>query len=110
MSRDKLSDAGIERLPEFREGAKEFMEDVSDCPACALKLALELVESDNPEDRQLLKNLLIKLGKKIIKHEESHKSSLYERGYFPLIEAWLKGEIGLGIIAKLFGVKSDDKM
>jgi len=110
MSRDKLSDAGIERLPEFREGAKEFMEGVSDCPACALKLALELVESDNPEDRQLLKNLLIKLGKKIIKHEESHKSSLYERGYFPLIEAWLKGEIGLGIIAKLFGVKSDDKM
>ncbi|RLF09634.1 MAG: hypothetical protein DRJ69_04325 [Thermoprotei archaeon] len=68
------------------------------------------MESDNPEDRQLLKNLLIKLGKKIIKHEESHKSSLYERGYFPLIEAWLKGEIGLGIIAKLFGVKSDDKM
>jgi len=64
MSRDKLSDAGIERLPEFREGAKEFMEDVSDCPACALKLALELVESDNPEDRQLLKwnQIILKIG------------------------------------------------
>jgi len=110
MSRDKLSDAKVERLPEFREGAKEFMEDVSDCPACALKLALELVESDNPEDRQLLKGLLIKLGKRIIKPDEGHKSSLHEGGYFPLIEAWLRGEIGLGIIAKLFGVKSDDKM
>jgi len=105
MSGNKLSDARVERLPEFREGAKEFIEDVSDCPACALKLALELVESDNPEDRQLLKGLLIKLGKSIIKLDEGHKSSLHERSYFPLIEAWLKGEVGLGIIAKLFGGK-----
>jgi len=110
MSRDKLSNAGVERLPEFREGAKEFMEDVSDCPVCALKLALELVESDNPEDRQLLKGLLIKLGKRIIKPDESYKSLSYEKGYFPLIEAWLRGEIGLGIIAKLFRMKSNDKM
>jgi len=105
MSRDKLSDVRVEWLPEFREGAKGFMEDVSECPACALKLALELVESDNPEDRQLLKGLLIKLGKRIIKPDDSYKSLLYEKCHFPLIEAWLKGEIGLGIIAKLFGGK-----
>ena len=105
MNRNKPNDIKVEGLPEFREGAKEFMEGVSDCPACALKLALELVESDNPEDRQLLKGLLIKLGKRIIKPDKSYKSLSYEKGHFPLIEAWLKGEIGLGIIAKLFGGK-----
>jgi hypothetical protein len=89
-------------LPEFREGSIEFAKTLSGCPSCAIKLALELADSNSIEDRQILKKVLMELAKNL-----SQKTS--EREYlsreFPFIEAWLKGEIGLGFIAKLLEVE-----
>ncbi|MEM2294137.1 MAG: hypothetical protein QXX41_12765 [Nitrososphaerota archaeon] len=83
----------IEKLPEFRNGLREFVEAVSECPQCSLKLALELVDSSDPEDKALLKEVLVGLGKALVKHEEYRAPSIIER--FPIIAGWLRGEIGL---------------
>ena len=89
-------------LHEFSEGAREFVEELSKCPVCAIKLALELADSNDPEDKQLLKDLIVKLGRKVMELEESYRTSHSVLDNFPLIEGLLRGEMGLGIIAKLF--------
>jgi len=95
-------------LHEFREGAREFVKELSKCPQCAIKLALELANSNGPEDRQLLKNLLVELSRKIMELEESYRASHSVLDSFPLIGGVLRGEIGLGIIAKLFRRQSNE--
>lgn len=102
MSRSKLSNLRLEDVPEFRKGAEEFAKELSKCPACAIRLALELVDSKDPEDKQLLKDLLTGLGRKLMELEAEQRSSHTTLKDFPLIEGWLRGEVGLGIIAKLF--------
>ncbi|MEM0506618.1 MAG: hypothetical protein QXW58_05125 [Thermosphaera sp.] len=83
----------IERLPEFMDGLKEFVEAISKCPQCSVKLALELVDSSNPEDKIVLKKILIGLGKALVEQEEHRAPSIINR--FPIITGWLRGEIGL---------------
>ena len=99
--RNKLS-ISLEDLPGFREGSIEFAKTLSSCPSCAIKLALELADSNSVEDRQILKQVLIELAKNL-PQKTSEKEYLSRR--FPFIEAWLKGEIGLGLIAKLLEVE-----
>lgn len=110
MSKDRQKLVKPTDLQEFREGAREFVEELSRCPACAIKLALELVDSESLEEKQLLKDLIARLGEKLMELEAGQRSVHAAFRSFPLIEGWLKGEIGLGLIAKLLGVKNNDKM
>jgi len=88
----------LEELPEFREGEEEFIEALSQCPACSLKLALELADSQDQNDREMLKKLLTGLGKHLLKQDESKR-------LFPIMTAWvrdwLRGEAGLGILSRI---------
>lgn len=97
-------EARLKNFSEFSVGAREFLESLSECPECAIKLALELVDSNDEEERKALKEVLINLGRAIIKQRDRRedygsRASSFPR--FPLIDAWLRGEIGLGLIAKL---------
>jgi len=91
----------LEELPEFREGEEEFIEALSQCPACSLKLALELLDSQDQNDREMLKKLLTGLGKHLLKQERQLES----KGLFPIMTAWisdwLRGEAGLGIFPRI---------
>jgi len=109
MKPDHRKYVDLSRLQEFREGAREFIEAVSECPICSIKLALELTDSDNPYDKILLKRILIGLGETLLEQQQDSRFilSIFNEKRFPLIRGWLKGEIGLGL-GKLIGGRKID--
>lgn len=104
MEKDKIK---IQDMVKFSEGFKEFVESISKCPECAVRLGLELLEQDTPnyeEERKILRQILVNLGKTLVKkreYEETQKISTKGYTRLPIIDAWIRGEVGLGIIAKL---------
>jgi hypothetical protein len=84
----------LEEIPEFKEGAEEFVEAMSECPACSIKLALELVDSDDPQDRKALKKILISLGQTLLNRENKPEFRLIDEERFPI----LAGLLSRGII------------
>jgi hypothetical protein len=97
--------ARLEELPEFKEGEEEFIEAIDECPACSVKLALELVDSEDPNDKAVLKKVLAGLGETLLKMENKKHSKpilrLVDEKRFPILSGWLRGEVGLGIVAKI---------
>ena len=92
-------------LPEFKKGEEEFIEAISECPACSVKMALELVDSEDPDDKAVLKKILSGLGETLLKMENRRRSKpilrLIDEKRFPILSGWLRGEVGLGIVARL---------
>ena len=66
--------ARLEELPELKRGEEEFIEAIIKCPACSVKLALELGGSEDPNDKALLKKILAGLGEKLLKIENKKHS------------------------------------
>jgi hypothetical protein len=97
--------ARLEELPEFKRGEEEFIEAISECPACSVKLALELVDSEDPNDKAILKKILAGLGETLLKMEDRRHSKpilgLVDEKRLPILSGWLRGEVGLGIVAKI---------
>jgi len=91
----------LDGLPEFREGAQEFIKELSRCPTCAITLALELADSNDPQERFLLKEVLLELGRMMAEVEAREIRYMPSGRRLPLLEGWIRGEVGLGIVASL---------
>ncbi|MEM1944818.1 MAG: hypothetical protein QXF26_05765 [Candidatus Bathyarchaeia archaeon] len=47
---------------DFKQGQREFIDSLAHCPSCLIKMALELVDSTDQENRELLRHVLVRLS------------------------------------------------